>query len=109
MSTWALCTATARQCVCSQAARRGLASRGSPRFRRSIRDSTIQPRQPGGRRTSGIVFGSQMSDEGLAAQLPQGVLELGELDRQIVLGIQALRVHRALEVERKPFLDAAAM
>ena len=46
-----------------------------------------------------------MGDEVLTLEEPQGVLELHQLDEEIVFGIEARRVHRALEVERQPLLD----
>ena len=54
-----------------------------------------------------VVLLPEMRDEILPLDVPQRVLELHELDEEIVLGVEPRRVHRALEVEREPFLDAA--
>src|SRR4029450_10258361 len=53
-----------------------------------------------------VILPTQMGDEILAAQKAQRVLQLHHLDEQVMLGIQPGCVHRALEVEREPFLDA---
>ena len=47
-----------------------------------------------------------MGDLVFAHQPAQRVLQLGLLDEQVVLGVEAGRVLRALEVERQPFLHA---
>src|SRR5512132_3262192 len=52
-----------------------------------------------------VVLEPQMRDELLADHVAQRVLQLHQLNEQIVLGIQAGRVHRTLEVEREPLLD----
>src|SRR5688500_7608244 len=57
-------------------------------------------------RLSVVVFAAQMRDELLAAQVAQRVLELHQLDEQIVLRVERRRMHRALEIEREPLLDA---
>ena len=48
-----------------------------------------------------------MRDELFATHVSQRVLQLHQLDKQIVLGIQAGGMHRTLEVEGEPLLDAA--
>ena len=40
------------------------------------------------------------------AKNAQGVLELGQLDEEVVLGLHAWRALRGLEVEGEPLLDA---
>src|SRR6476620_1554744 len=47
-----------------------------------------------------------VGDRLLAHPLAQGVLELGLLDEQVVLGRHRRRRLRALEVEAQPLLDA---
>src|SRR4051794_30046875 len=54
-----------------------------------------------------VVFPAQVSDDVFAHHPAQGVLQLGLLNEQVVLGLEAHGSHRALEVERQPFLDAA--
>src|SRR5690349_20355429 len=54
-----------------------------------------------------VILPSQMGDQVLSLQIPQGVLQLHQQNEQIVLGVQARRVHRALVIEREPFLNAA--
>src|SRR5262245_10866491 len=49
-----------------------------------------------------VVLASEMGDELLALHMPQRVLQLHELNKQVVLGIHLTRVHRRLEVERQP-------
>ena len=46
-----------------------------------------------------------MGDHLLTLQVPQGVLELHELDEEVVFGIEFRRALRALEVEGKPLLN----
>src|ERR1035437_8239866 len=53
-----------------------------------------------------VVFTAEMGDELFALQIPQLVLQLYQLNEEIVLRVQLRRVHRALEVERQPFLHA---
>src|SRR5207237_10477984 len=53
-----------------------------------------------------VILTAEMRDELFALEKPERVLELHQLDEQIVLRIHRRRVHRALEVERQPFLDA---
>ena len=43
----------------------------------------------------------------LTLQVAQGVLQLGELNEEVVLGIEKGSTHRALEVEGQPLLNAA--
>src|SRR6185436_246230 len=52
-----------------------------------------------------VVLPAKVSDELLALEIAQRVLQLHQLDEEIVFGIEARRVHRALEVERQPLLD----
>src|SRR4029453_10600268 len=54
-----------------------------------------------------VVLEAEVRDEVLSAQVAERVLELHELDEQVVLGVEAGRGHRALEVERQPLLDPA--
>src|SRR5437762_9482213 len=53
-----------------------------------------------------VILTAEMRDELFALQEAQRVLQLHELNEQIVLGIDRRRVHRTLEVEREPLLDA---
>src|SRR5436190_4656725 len=53
-----------------------------------------------------VVLTTEMGDELFALEEPQRVLQLHQLDEQIVFRVQAGRVHRTLEVERQPLLDA---
>src|SRR3954471_11721379 len=53
-----------------------------------------------------VVLTAKMRDQLFAFQVAQSVLQLHQLDEQVVLRIQVRRVHRALEVERQPFLNA---
>src|SRR5690349_5718033 len=53
-----------------------------------------------------VVLTAEMRDQLFALQEAQSVLQLHELNEQVVLRIDRRRVHRALEVEREPFLDA---
>ena len=48
-----------------------------------------------------------MGDQVLAAHPAERVFELHELDEDVMLGIQPGRGHGSLEIERKPFLNAA--
>src|SRR5215213_2639312 len=54
-----------------------------------------------------VVFEAGVVDDLLAHYRPQGVLELHELDKQVMLRIQLWQYHRALEIEREPLLDSA--
>src|SRR4051812_4617527 len=54
-----------------------------------------------------VVFTAKVRDQIFALEIPQRVLQLHQLDEQIVFGIEIRRVHRRLEVERQPLLDAA--
>src|SRR5262245_41206658 len=53
-----------------------------------------------------VVFTSQMGDQIFALEEPKRVLQFQQLNEQIMLRVQALRMDRALEVERQPLLDA---
>src|SRR3981081_2351036 len=53
-----------------------------------------------------VVLAAKVRDELLALKVPQSVLQLHQLNEQIVLGVDLRRVHRRLEVEREPLLDA---
>src|SRR5690349_17898696 len=53
-----------------------------------------------------VVLTAKVRNELFALEIPQRVLQLHQLNEQVVLGIEAGRVHRALEVERQPLLDA---
>src|SRR5260221_11751548 len=48
-----------------------------------------------------------MRDQLLSHHPPERVLELHALDEEIMLRIELLRGHRALEVEAQPFLNAS--
>src|SRR5260370_41244687 len=54
-----------------------------------------------------VVFKAEMGDEFFTPHPAQRVLQFHELDEEVMLGIQTRRSHRRLEIERKPFLDAA--
>src|SRR3954469_8535627 len=54
-----------------------------------------------------VIFAAEVRDQFLALQVTQRVLQLHQLDEQVVLGIEAGRVHRALVIERQPLLDPA--
>src|SRR5882724_2569681 len=53
-----------------------------------------------------VVLTAQVRNELLTFEVAECVLQLHELNEEVVLGIETGRVHRALEVERQPFLDA---
>src|SRR5688572_13318029 len=60
-----------------------------------------------GRRSgSVVVFAAQVRDEFFTAHVPQRVLQLHELDKEVVLRVELRHVHRALEVKREPLLNA---
>ena len=67
-------------------------------------DDRARSRSP--RRRLVVVLAPEVRDELLALHVAQRVLQLHQLDEQVVLRIQTRRVHRALEVERQPLLDA---
>src|SRR5687767_10494912 len=74
-------------------------------------DNTPMKRPPSrngivGYAPSVVVFAAEVRDELLAAHKTQRVLQLHQLNEQIVLRIDLGGVHRCLEVEGKPFLDA---
>src|SRR3954468_11102261 len=52
-----------------------------------------------------VVFASKVRDQLLTLQIPKRVFQLHQLNEQIVFRIQIRSVHRALEVEREPFLN----
>ena len=52
-----------------------------------------------------VVFETQMSDQVLAAHMPQRVLQLHQLDENVVLGIKTGSRLRRFEVEREPLLN----
>src|SRR5580765_28264 len=54
-----------------------------------------------------VVLTAEVRDELFALEVAQRVLQLHQLNEQVVLRIEAGRVHRRLEVEREPLLDAA--
>src|SRR5215471_8715258 len=68
---------------------------------------TSPPTSAGCARRSVVVLTAQVGDELFALQITQSVFELHQLDEQIVLWIDGGRMHRTLEVERQPLLDAA--
>src|SRR5688572_30499294 len=53
-----------------------------------------------------VVLEPKVGDQFLAHHVAQRVLELHQLDKQVVLGVEPGGVHRTLEVERQPLLDA---
>src|SRR4051812_36885209 len=53
-----------------------------------------------------VVLNAEVGDLLFAHQPAQGVLELGLLDEEVVLGVEPRGRLRALEVERQPLLDA---
>src|SRR5512139_813623 len=52
-----------------------------------------------------VVVEAEVRDELLARDVAQRVLELRELDEEVVLRVEPLPDHRALEVEGEPLLD----
>src|SRR3954464_12610744 len=62
----------------------------------------VEPRLP----ASVVVLETEMGDQFLALNVAQRVLQLHQLNEQVVLRIEPRRVHRRLEVERQPLLDA---
>src|SRR5436309_15022282 len=48
-----------------------------------------------------------MGDLVFTPQVAQGVLELGELNEEVVLGVEEGSTHRAFEVEGQPLLNTA--
>src|SRR5882672_3318341 len=52
-----------------------------------------------------VVFDSEVGDQLFAAQVAKGVLQLHQLNKEIMLGIQTRREHRAFKVKRQPLLD----
>src|SRR5512141_1564168 len=81
---------------------------GSPAGRRAPARGRTPPGRPRQRAGSAflVVLEAEVRDELLTGQVAERVLELGLLDEEVVLGIEAFRVHRALEEEREPLLDA---
>src|SRR4029453_1536678 len=61
---------------------------------------------PATREASVVVLAPQVRNQILALQVSQRVLQLHQLNEQIVLRVDLGSVHRALEVERQPLLDA---
>ena len=55
-------------------------------------------------RGSVVIFVAEVSDQILTLHPAQRVLELHGLNEQVVLGVQPLCRHRALEVEAQPLL-----
>src|SRR5215472_16658481 len=53
-----------------------------------------------------VIFQPQVSNQRLALQVAQRVLELHELDEQIVLRVESGRCHGGFQVETQPLLDA---
>src|SRR5580698_1635280 len=53
-----------------------------------------------------VILQPQMRNQFLALQVPQRVLQLHQLNKQVMLGIQPRRGHRRLEVEAQPLLNA---
>src|SRR5438046_7845356 len=47
-----------------------------------------------------------MRDELFTFHIPEGVLQLHQLNEEIVFGVELWRVHGTLEVKGEPFLDA---
>ena len=79
---------------------------------RSARRSTRHPRParrsaPERASLAFVVLAAEVGDLLLAHHPAQRVLQLGLLDEQVVLGVQAGGHHRGLVVEAQPLLDAA--
>src|SRR5215217_6920687 len=77
-----------------------------PRFTTGRADSTPMKSPP---RTAGwliVVLPPEMRNQLLTLHVAQSVLELHELNEQVVFGIHLGSMHRALEIEREPLLDA---
>src|SRR6266436_2817235 len=53
-----------------------------------------------------VVFQTQMRNQLFALQVPEGVLQLHQLDEQIVFGVESRCRHWRLEVEAQPLLNA---
>src|SRR5215471_12901564 len=53
-----------------------------------------------------VILESQMGNQRFAAQVPQRVLQLHELDEKVVLRIEPRRRHGGLQIEAQPLLDA---
>src|ERR687893_2180610 len=53
-----------------------------------------------------VVVEAEVGYEVLALYGAQGVLQLHQLDKEVVLGVELGQHHRAIEVEREPLLDA---
>src|SRR3954471_6295143 len=64
-------------------------------------------RRAGGGYISVVILQAEVRDQILAAHVTQRVLQLHQLDEQVVLRVEARRVHRALVIEGEPLLDAA--
>src|SRR5687767_9561291 len=65
------------------------------------------PRMPEPRLVlSRVILQAQVGDLLFAHEVTKRVLELGLLNEQVVLGLKPRRSHRALVIERKPFLDS---
>src|SRR5215471_12891553 len=54
-----------------------------------------------------VILNPQMGNLLLTPQVAQGVLELGELNEEVVLGVEEGSAHRAFEVEGQPLLNTA--
>src|SRR6266536_2952907 len=54
-----------------------------------------------------VVLDPQVRNLFLTPQVAQGVLQFGELNEEVVLGVEEGSAHRALEVEGQPLLNAA--
>src|SRR6185503_9587750 len=77
-----------------------------PRFTTGRADSTPIKSPP---RTAGwliVVLPSEMRNQLLTLHVAQRVLELHQLNKQIVFRVYLGGMHRALEVEREPLLNA---
>src|SRR5687768_12128807 len=53
-----------------------------------------------------VILQAEVRDEVFAAEVAERVLELHQLDEDVVLGVEAGRGHRRLEVEGEPLLRA---
>src|SRR6266542_107292 len=71
--------------------------------RGAARDAALpDARPPSTSRLALVVIEAEVCDELLAREVAERVLELRLLDEEVVLGVEPLGGHRALEVEREP-------
>src|SRR5688572_4029860 len=74
----------------------------------TARRSTGRPEPPAAAWSpSVVVLEAEVGDEVFSSEEPQRVLQLHQLNEQVVLRVEPRGMHRALEIEREPLLDAA--